>query len=43
MEEGAIVEQGTHDGLLAAGGHYHRLYQAQFSGAVTEEAEGDAA
>ena len=43
MEDGAIVEQGSHDGLLAAGGHYHRLYQAQFSGAVTEEAEGDAA
>ncbi len=43
MEDGAIVEQGTHDGLLAAGGHYHRLYQAQFSGAITEEAEGDAA
>jgi ATP-binding cassette subfamily B protein len=43
MEDGAIVEQGTHDGLLAAGGHYYRLYQAQFSGALVDEAEGDAA
>ena len=27
MEDGAIVEQGTHDALLAAGGAYARLYQ----------------
>jgi ATP-binding cassette subfamily B multidrug efflux pump len=32
MEQGAIVEQGTHDELLAAGGHYHDLYHAQFAG-----------
>ncbi len=31
MESGRIVEQGTHDELLHAGGAYHRLYQAQFS------------
>ncbi|MBX6390503.1 MAG: ABC transporter ATP-binding protein [Frankia sp.] len=31
MENGAIVEQGTHESLLAAGGAYARLYQAQFS------------
>ena len=31
MEDGAIVEQGTHDSLLAAGGAYARLYQAQFA------------
>jgi len=37
MEHGAIVEQGSHDQLLASGGAYARLYQAQFSGAVTEE------
>jgi ATP-binding cassette subfamily B protein len=37
MVDGGIVEQGTHDRLLAAGGAYHRLYAAQFSGAVTEE------
>ena len=37
MEQGAIVEQGSHDQLLASGGAYARLYQAQFSGAVAEE------
>nr|WP_194283071.1 ABC transporter ATP-binding protein [Saccharothrix syringae] len=33
MESGRIVEQGTHDELIAAGGAYHRLYSAQFSAA----------
>ncbi|MFJ6746618.1 ABC transporter ATP-binding protein [Streptomyces sp. NPDC091266] len=36
MESGAIVEQGTHDALLAAGGAYARLYAAQFAEAVAE-------
>ncbi|MEW2081133.1 ABC transporter ATP-binding protein [Streptomyces sp. NPDC005283] len=36
MENGAIVEQGTHDGLLAANGAYARLYAAQFAQAVVE-------
>jgi len=36
MVDGGIVEQGTHAELLAAGGAYHRLYAAQFSGAVTD-------
>jgi ATP-binding cassette subfamily B multidrug efflux pump len=31
MESGRIVEQGTHEDLLHAGGAYHRLYQAQFT------------
>ncbi|MGE0868269.1 MAG: ABC transporter ATP-binding protein [Kofleriaceae bacterium] len=31
MDKGAIVEQGTHDQLLAAGGAYHALYHAQFA------------
>ncbi|HEY6040108.1 MAG TPA: ABC transporter ATP-binding protein, partial [Kofleriaceae bacterium] len=31
MEHGKIVEQGSHDQLLAAGGHYHALYHAQFA------------
>ncbi len=35
MEDGAIVEQGTHDELLAADGAYHDLYESQFSAAVT--------
>ncbi|WP_197672263.1 ABC transporter ATP-binding protein [Alloactinosynnema sp. L-07] len=34
MDAGRIVEQGTHAGLLAAGGAYATLYQAQFAGAV---------
>ncbi|GAB3608688.1 ABC transporter ATP-binding protein [Humibacter ginsengiterrae] len=38
MEAGRIVEQGTHAGLLAAGGAYYSLYNAQFAGAVTDEA-----
>ncbi|MEV4665599.1 ABC transporter ATP-binding protein [Micromonospora echinofusca] len=34
MEDGRIVEQGTHDQLLAAQGAYHRLYRSQFTAAV---------
>ena len=34
MEDGSIVEQGTHDELVASGGAYSRLYRAQFVGAV---------
>ncbi|WP_405799627.1 ABC transporter ATP-binding protein [Streptomyces sp. NBC_01506] len=34
MEAGHIVEQGTHDGLLASGGAYARLYASQFAAAV---------
>lgn len=34
MEDGAIVEQGSHDELLAAGGAYARLYASQFAAAV---------
>ena len=30
MNEGDIIEQGTHDELLAAGGFYAELYNAQF-------------
>ena len=33
MEDGAIVEQGTHQSLLADEGAYARLYHAQFSAA----------
>lgn len=34
MEDGAIVEQGDHDQLLAAAGAYARLYNAQFAAAA---------
>jgi ATP-binding cassette subfamily B protein len=37
MEAGSIVEQGTHAQLLAAGGAYYSLYNAQFAGAVSDE------
>jgi ATP-binding cassette, subfamily B, multidrug efflux pump len=37
MEHGQIVEQGNHEELLAADGAYADLYNAQFTGAVTEE------
>jgi ATP-binding cassette subfamily B protein len=36
MEDGCIVEQGTHEALLDAGGAYARLYQAQFAQAMEE-------
>ncbi|WP_374215992.1 ABC transporter ATP-binding protein [Frankia sp. AiPs1] len=36
MENGAIVEQGDHTGLLAADGAYARLYQSQFAEAAVE-------
>jgi len=36
MEDGRIVEQGDHDELLAAGGAYARLYNAQFTAAATD-------
>ncbi|MFS7875096.1 MULTISPECIES: ABC transporter ATP-binding protein [Streptomyces] len=36
MESGRIVEQGSHDALLAAGGAYARLYASQFAEPVAE-------
>jgi ATP-binding cassette subfamily B protein len=37
MEDGAIVEQGDHDELLAAEGAYARLYASQFAAPAEEE------
>jgi ATP-binding cassette subfamily B protein len=36
MENGSIVEQGDHGGLLARGGAYAELHDAQFTGAVAD-------
>jgi ATP-binding cassette subfamily B protein len=36
MDAGQIVEQGNHDELLAKGGAYYSLYNAQFAGAASE-------
>jgi ATP-binding cassette subfamily B protein len=42
MEDGSIVEQGSHRELLARGGAYARLYAAQFSGAAVDVDTGEA-
>ena len=39
MEEGDVVETGRHEELLARGGAYARLYQAQFAGPDGEETD----
>jgi ATP-binding cassette, subfamily B, multidrug efflux pump len=36
MEDGQIVEQGTHQELLEARGHYFDLYNSQFTAAIEE-------
>jgi ATP-binding cassette subfamily B protein len=36
MESGRIVEQGTHDELVAANGAYAALYESQFAGAAAD-------
>ncbi|WP_405711141.1 MULTISPECIES: ABC transporter ATP-binding protein [unclassified Streptomyces] len=39
VENGQIVERGTHDELLAAGGRYEELYRTQFETPGAEHAE----
>jgi len=39
MNNGSIIETGSHDELLAKGGFYADLYQSQFTGANVEEDE----
>jgi len=41
MEQGRIVQQGTHDELMSMGGLYRRLYEVQFRD--IPEANGNAA
>jgi len=41
MENGRIVEQGNHATLLAAGGPYYHLYNAQFVAAAVELDQSD--
>jgi ATP-binding cassette subfamily B protein len=38
MVDGAIVEQGDHEALLARGGHYAALYASQFAGPMADAA-----
>ncbi|MGE0880004.1 MAG: ABC transporter ATP-binding protein [Acidimicrobiia bacterium] len=38
MENGRIVEQGSHDTLVHAGGAYERLYRSQFTAPATDVA-----
>ncbi|HKH06428.1 MAG TPA: hypothetical protein VKA65_14765 [Acidimicrobiales bacterium] len=40
LDDGAVVEDGTHDELLAAGGTYAGLWRTQ-SGGFLGEADGD--
>ena len=35
MDQGHIIETGTHEELLAKGGTYHQLYMTQFEGSAT--------
>ena len=35
MEQGHIIEAGTHEELLAKGGSYYKLYMTQFAGSAT--------
>jgi ATP-binding cassette subfamily B protein len=37
LEDGRVVEQGTHEELLAAEGAYDRLYRSQFRGVASPE------
>ena len=39
IDEGRVVEQGTHQELLELGGHYSRLYELQFRGEEKDSRE----
>ena len=40
IDRGRLVESGTHEALLAQGGHYANLYQLQFAAEANEGASG---
>jgi len=42
LDHGKIMERGTHNELLASGGHYAELYQAQFAGQEEAQSKIDA-
>ena len=39
LEHGKVVELGTHDELMAAGGRYHTMFELQASRFTTESDE----
>ena len=39
MDSGNIIETGTHDELIAAGGFYYNLYNSQFLASFDEDAD----
>jgi ATP-binding cassette subfamily B protein len=39
LEQGRIVEQGTHEALIEAEGAYYRLYQSQFEAPADDDAQ----
>ena len=39
LKDGQLVEEGTHDVLLAKHGEYHALYRLQFSGETEESVQ----
>jgi ATP-binding cassette subfamily B protein len=40
MDHGRIIEEGTHDSLMAEGGHYAELYNTYFRHQSLEYIEG---
>ena len=36
MDKGSLIEQGTHEELMAAKGFYFNLYASQFAAEITE-------
>jgi len=39
LHKGQVVEDGSHDELLAKGGYYHRLYQLQFAEPINTQGQ----